>query len=189
MVNLAGHEVERLGCGMHSTCYREVAGDRRVFAVQKSAAQDKEVLVCARESAPRNQHLPEVERLEFLGGQVALGGRNVFVMPFYEVPLKREHEQAWKDYELLKLCRDDYYYDGCMLKCAEDIGVSPKVVEALHVLRKEALKITRHYTFEFAPRNLTVNEQGDLVLLDVLYDMQETAKIKRALKRNRRRKT
>lgn len=163
-----GVRVCRLAAGMHSTAYREVGGERRVFLVSRTAARDKDVIVRARRRLPRNAHLPKVE---FVG---SVDGHRVYVMPFYRAPLTKATPDAYVDYRILKACRARYYSDARVINCAEELGVTPGVIAALRELKAEGTKLSWQYTMEFCRRNLATDAKGRLVLLDVVYNMAET---------------
>jgi hypothetical protein len=63
--------------------------------------------------------------------------------------------------------------------CAEAAGVRPLVLEALRILIDTAANYGSDYVFEFSPRNLATDDAGNLVLLDVLYDRERLAQMRR----------
>jgi hypothetical protein len=178
--------LKQIGKGAFSTAYVEknppASGGARVFVLSADNVYDKELLAMAHDEAPRNPHLPAVERFGHTHD------RAVFTMPLYKSPLRKDDDPVgWRDYLVLKKCRDDAYapaYGGAYKRgrsgyeineavydCAEARGVRPSLLEALRVLIDTAANYGAEYVFEFSPRNLATYE-GRLVLLDVLYDRE-----------------
>ena len=178
--------LRQIGKGAFSVAYTEktpTPGRRsRVFVVSGDNIYDKELLAMAHDDAPKNPHLPRVERFGHTHDKA------VFVMPLYKSPLRKDDDPVgWRDYLALKKCRDAAYapaYGGpykegrsgyeineAVYECAEASGVRPSLLEALRVLIDTASNYSAEYVFEFSPRNLATDE-GRLVLLDVLYDRE-----------------
>jgi hypothetical protein len=177
--------LRKIGKGAFSVAYVEERTDTvrpRVFVFSDDGVYDKELLAMAHESAPRNPHLPAVERY----GSTAT--QSVYTMPLYKAPLRKDDDTVgWRDYLALKKCRDEAYapaYGGPrnrgktgyeinedVYACAEAKGVRPSLLEALRALIDTAANYGEAYVFEFSPRNLATHE-GRLVLLDVLYDRE-----------------
>ena len=175
--------LRKIGKGAFSVAYVEERTDNtrpRVFIFSDDGVYDKELLAMAHESAPRNPHLPAVERYGTTATQ------SVYTMPLYKAPLRKDDDPVgWRDYLVLKKCRDEAYapaYGGPrnrgktgyeinedVYACAEAKGVRPSLLEALRALIDTAGNYGEAYVFEFSPRNLATHE-GRLVLLDVLYD-------------------
>ncbi len=167
--------VKQIGKGQFSVAYLSSEPRPRVFLFTSEEVQDKEILMFAHDRLPNNPHLPAVEQYGH-----ARDGRTVWTMPLYKAPLKKaDNEQAWKQYIALKKCREALYrpkgvksgyqvnYD--VYECAVAAGVSPKLANALEHLISTAADYDEEYVFEFSPRNLATDAEGNLVLLDVLY--------------------
>lgn len=114
----------------------------------------------------------------------------------YYAPLKAANKTAWAEYKALKelLKKADttilnknggfsysirsfsysiYGYDVCqelVNLAAIDSRVSPLTVSALQTMLDAATNAGASIMMEFAPRNLGVNKNGQLVLLDVFFD-------------------
>jgi hypothetical protein len=65
-----------------------------------------------------------------------------------------------------------YDVNFATVECAKASGVRPAVVEALEVLTDTASNYGASQVFEFAPRNLATDDEGNLVFLDPLFDME-----------------
>jgi len=184
-------KVHQIGKGAFAVAYVEdnVPAGRipRVFIVVNDDVYDKELLAMAHDSEPRNPHLPAVERFGYLPD------KTVFAMPLYRAPLRKtDSPEGWRDYLMLKKCRDKIYGPGAGVRksgyeinedvyaCAEAAGVRPKVLDALRVLIDTASNYGAEYVFEFSPRNLATDEAGNLILLDVLYDREALTRLRRA---------
>jgi hypothetical protein len=167
--------VKQIGKGQFSVAYLSSEPRPRVFLFTSEAVQDKEILMFAHDRLPNNPHLPAVEAY----GDTR-DGKTVWTMPLYKAPLKKaDNETAWKQYLALKKCRANLYkprgvksgyevnYD--VYECAIAAGVSPKLANALEHLLNTAADYDEEYVFEFSPRNLATDAEGNLVLLDVLY--------------------
>ena len=154
----------------------------RVFVFSADDVYDKELLAMAHDADPANPHLPEVERFGYTQDKA------VFVMPLYRAPHKTDSPEGWRDYLMLKKCRDKVYgvrksgyeINEDVYACAEAAGVRPKVLDALRVLIDTASNYGAEYVFEFSPRNLATDEAGNLILLDVLYDREALTRLRRA---------
>ena len=57
------------------------------------------------------------------------------------------------------------------VECVKNKGISPAVAEALESVMSTAANYGSDYAFEFAPRNLATDDQGNLVLLDVVFSL------------------
>ena len=65
-----------------------------------------------------------------------------------------------------------YDVNFATVECAKASGVRPAVVEALEALMDTASNYGASQVFEFAPRNLATDDEGNLVFLDPLFDME-----------------
>jgi len=181
---LAPIKVKKLGAGSFATAYVTTeATPPVVYVVTPDDVYDKELLAMARDAEPQNPHLPRVEKVGETRDQF------IYAMPLYRTPLRKtDSPSGWKDYTLLKTCREDAYehWDPRRLvgkrgyqineetvACAEAAGVSPSTLEALHILVDTAANYSDDYVFEFSPRNLATDEAGTLVLLDPLFDREK----------------
>jgi len=143
------------------------------------------------ETHSENVHVPKIELL----GYARLDGKDVtvFRQPKYR-PYDHSNEDGKKllrvDKALRKIPFPDNFYDchplrmnhggnGFVDHCRK-AGVGETVLEALEDLEDWACNYGAQITWEFCPRNLAADEQGNLILLDVLFDPEELLKIRRA---------
>lgn len=188
--------VKKLGAGAFATAYVTVeASPPVVYVVTPDDVYDKELLAMAREAEPSNPHLPKVERVGEMRDQF------VYRMPLYRTPLKKaDSPTGWKDYTVLKKCREDayehwdarrrsgkrgYQINEQTYDCAERSGVSPSTLEAIRILIDTAANYGDEVVFEFSPRNLGTDDAGTFVLLDPMYD-REKLQTKRQEERRKR---
>lgn len=176
--------VKKLGAGAFATAY--VTVDARppvVYVLTPDDVYDKELLAMARDAMPNNPHLPKVERVGEMRDQF------VYRMPLYRTPLKKaDSPTGWKDYTVLKKCREDayehwdarrgagkrgYQINEQTYDCAERSGVSPSTLEAIRILIDTAANYGDEVVFEFAPRNLGTDDAGTFVLLDPMFDREK----------------
>jgi hypothetical protein len=206
--------VKQIGKGSFTTAYVEVdaptPGNRaqtaesraqpRVFLVASDEVVDKELLAAAHDEAPRNPHLPRVEKFGYTSDD-----QTVYVMPLYRAPLRKaDSPEGWRDFSILKKCREQawsevsksarglgamthrgYDVNEATLACAEASGVRPAVLEALRALVDTASNYGASQVFEFAARNLATDAEGNLVLLDPLFDMERLERQRREAAKKR----
>lgn len=172
-------KVKKLGAGAFATAY--VTTDMTppvVYVFTPEDVYDKELLAMARDAEPGNPHLPKVEKVGETRDQF------IYAMPLYRTPFRKtDSPSGWKDYAILKKCREDAYWGPVgkrgyrineeTVACAERAGVSPSTLEALRILVDTAANYSDDYVFEFSPRNLATDDAGTLVLLDPLYDREK----------------
>lgn len=177
-------KIKKLGAGAFATAYLTTeATPPVVYVLTPDDVYDKELLAMARDAEPGNPHLPQVEKVGETHDQF------VYAMPLYRTPFRKtDSPSGWKDYAILKTCREDAYehWDPRRLvgkrgyrineetvACAEAAGVSPSTLEALRILVDTAANYSDEYVFEFSPRNLATDDAGNLVLLDPLFDREK----------------
>jgi len=175
--------LKRIGRGTFATIYRETSGQKRVFAFLPPGVDDKKIAALAYDAMPDNPHLPAIE---YFGSTPDF---DVYVMPFYRTPLRKDAALGgWDDYKTIVGCleeSEDRYRPGKRqpakrgvdrrvnagtVRCAKKHGVSAPVAEALGELQGMSKHFSPKYIFEFSPRNLATDDDGNLVLLDVLFD-------------------
>ena len=172
--------LRQIGRGMFSTIYQRIdPGDEHgmVYAVVMRGVWDKHIAAEAHGYLPDNPHLPAVETLGAL-----VDGRSVHRMPFYRTPYrsrdaKPEDARAFK---IIQACADEVRavrgqtgFDTMnrVISCIEERGgVPPDLLEAIEVLAAIAPEHAKAYDMEFTPRNAATDYEGNLVLLDLLFD-------------------
>ena len=187
--------VRRIGKGAFATAYAD--DDDNVYVTVPEDIYDKEILADIHRDDPENPHLPAVEHL----GYTRTG--KVFAMPLYRMPLRKADTHDWQAYQILRRCWQEAQtavYNRARAKgwntihmghnvlaetveCAEQAGMSGPLLEAMEALRDGASNYGASYTFEISPRNVGSDEDGNLVLVDVLFDMEKLERMRAAKRR------
>ena len=189
--------VKRIGKGTFSSVYA-LSGDTTdkqarefVYVETPETIYDKEIIaeVYRQQDGPRNPHLPQIEFL----GHTANG--RLYRMRRYKMPLRKAATKNWEDYQSLRKCWEEaleevrrkrgygrqFMYSGheilqATVDCAKKRKVKKRLRDALEALKDWSAMYGSAYTFEISPRNVGTDRKGNLVLVDVLFDMEEVAK-------------
>ncbi len=139
-----------------------------------------------------NPHIPNIREVGY-----SKSGK-LYIMKKYKMPLRKSDSEDWNDYLSIRKCwleaqdivRDKYNKRGVRIQyyhlgheifdetvdCAIKNNVKASIVEALEMLKDEASMYGSEYGFEISPRNVGTDEYGNLVLVDVLFNMKEMHK-------------
>jgi hypothetical protein len=183
--------LKEIGAGTFAVIYQEQGGTGRVFAAVDTGIDDKDVVVAAKQDLPHNPHLPDIRYYGQTKRSFARGAKKVYVMPYYRSIAQSADPDVLRAHAELEHCWDavskagtsvrgwrggelalpgDAFNEG-VVECARSRDVLPAVVEALQSLAAEAAKRDpEDYVFEFPEDNLALDEQGRLVLLDVVFN-------------------
>lgn len=175
----------KIGKGMFATVYREVGGAGRVFSVVAEGVFDKEIAADAHGEDPRNPHLPRIVRFG-----MTTDDRIIYEMPFYRAPFRAADASpaSRRAFTILRKCiasapgpglhERGYDVASRKLECivAASASLPPKLVEAVQALHDTSTNYDDQYDFEFVPRNVATDEHGNLVLLDVLYNLDKVVR-------------
>lgn len=184
--------LEKIDKGMFATVYRETMGKQRVFSIVDEGIHDKEIAAMVHEGDPRNPHLPRVERFGMLTDD-----RSIFTMPFYTAPYRvaNANPASRAAFTALRKCIGSIYPEidartgrlaergyeiaARKLACIEEAGakIPPKLVDAVRELHEMSANYDDQYDFEFSPRNVATDDQGNLVLLDVLFNRDNVRRV------------
>lgn len=189
-------KVERIGKGAFCTAYRLCESQQtsreaaeRVYLVVKDEDASKEIL-----SGCESPHIPQLERVGSIGDAYLWQTR-------YYSPLTASSREAWKTFKMLAACNEDarrkfYAVRGnhwgaeanrATVELAKAEGIETPLLEALHLLTEQAAQYGESYTFEFARRNLAVDREGRLILLDPLFDLEAISRRNDAARKRRER--
>ena len=182
--------IQQIGKGAFSTIHRDLSDPSRVFAFVSEGAYEKEILADAHRSLPKNPHIPAVERFGTL-----TDGRMVYAMPFYVAPYRKDNAKASDHaaFNKIRACvsktyasfkQRPYQTTERMVECVEKAGVPDAILEAVQELRDASANYGDSFGMEFSPRNVATDADGNLVLLDLLYDKDLLLR-KRQAKRSR----
>ena len=162
-------EATYIGSGRHAKAYR-VKDDVFLF-----------VRDCLMKEAIAGIEHPHVPVLKHVENKNEVG---IWMMPFYE-PLTAKNRAAWSQYRELKRCASEavprvinsnpkmHHADlGYMMArhVCENADVNATLRSALDEMIEKAKDYGEGISFEFDKRNLGIDEEGRLVLRDVLYD-------------------
>ena len=124
------------------------------------------------------------------------------------MPLRKGDTEDWSDYLSIKKCWieaqelaynknigrgkykvEDYNLGAEILNetvnCAIKNNIKQSLIEALESLRDSASAYGAEYGFEISPRNVGSDEYGNLVLVDVIFDMKAMHNIHHGKQRGR----
>jgi len=198
--------MKRIGKGMFARAYRDRSDPSKVWLFVDDRAHEKEILWMLRDEAEDNPHLPKIERMGFTEDET------VYRMPFYHKLTKARAPEAWREYMEIKRCLDEQVSHGrnlfqgyertyAAVQCLKDgptpswpsslvtARVSELTLEALESLRDTAADYGSNYWMEISPRNLAVDDDGNLVLLDILFDAKLVRNIRQQEAKKARRKS
>lgn len=187
-----------LGAGSFATAY-EVDNHSVVVAEVhdvggKPLDVSKTILAEILSEHPDAVHLPHVV---YLG---TTGVSELFGMPKYTVPIDaKKSPTAWRQAITLRNCSDraqsdidhkfvthGYVARAKTVACAKRSRVLPATLTRdLEALSNYADKFGKSTLFEFPPQNLGTDEHGNLILLDVLFDikvLRTVRKLEKAMK-------
>jgi hypothetical protein len=172
-------EVERIGRGRYCTAYRDLSGDRRrVYLRVKPEDNSKHIL----SDCPQNPYLPELEQIG------SIGDDDLWRTWFYN-RLTARAKHAWAEYRILQKAQEEvrgirfqdrpgyalgaWGYDAMAAIIERVQPQSERLAEVLQTICDSAANYGSSYTFEFAPRNLATDDNGYLILLDPVFDLEE----------------
>jgi len=184
-------KVRKLGKGMFTVAYvtTELPTPRVFLEVNddRGGDQSKAALSDIYDGDDTNVHIPKVQRVGYTAN------KTVYEMPLYNAPLRKDNSpKAWEQYKVLKKCWDQgrqqlrerlgFYeannpYNGykimdSVVECAERNPEMPEsLLDALREIKGTIANYGSEYSFEFSPRNLATDDDGNLILLDTTYSL------------------
>lgn len=177
-----------LGKGMFCTAYRRV-DNGRVIVFSIDGEHSKELLsMCG-----KMPHIPDVSRIDG-----SADDQYAYEMPYYE-PLTTKSKVAWKQYKALEVARQEAYKKYVTLSrplylCGYDLNYHVTQIADIPDDLRDAIKeiadwgcnYGEEYVFEFAKRNMCVDEDDRLVLLDPIFNSKLVHQIMEAKRRKAR---
>jgi len=178
---------EYLGKGHFSTCWKSTntIGERVVFTLTNSEDYGKEILARTINASDldKRKHLPVVKR------EGDLNDKTVYKMPLYS-KLTAKHKMAWAQAKMLRTlfdqvrreflnnCNHEYehlYRYRSIEICQEFVNqlVPGQLADALQALLDTMCDYGSSMLFEFPTRNLCVDSEGRLILLDIIFDTEK----------------
>ncbi len=173
-ITVNGKELEAifLGKGQFSKAYR--VGDF-VYTFTKNDYSKEAVSMWAIE----NEHTPTIERIQIIDDNT-----HIYRMPYYEPLNAKDHPTAWAIRKELQNVKTQYFWDfarqhnnywGFDLsnKVIECANVSDTIKECLQSMIDAFMNYDVNPCFEFPKRNLAVDDKGNIIFLDVLFDINQ----------------
>ena len=182
----------KIGKGAFSTAYR-VDGTDQVFILTKLDS-DSNKYIKEIYTHIKKKHVPYMRTIGIEVYMPRVGYVNVYESRYY-APLTAKNKQAWSDYKVLNRAWDQVYYDNVNLVMnsrgdeyidrhvvvAEFIerltinqSVSQDIIDALDSIYTWATAFSTGFLFEFPKHNLRVDQDGNLILLDIVFFMTPT---------------
>jgi len=185
-------KLEKRGEGTFSKVYSVPGDESRVVIFTPHGVWDKEATADAYfDSEGTNPHVPACVKL----GE--LEEWNAYAMPRYTMPLRAKFSHAWDQYRQLEECArrarnlifdkygwqrqppDAHGYERSweILQCARgesdyETYLPDTLVEALDLMIGAATNYGSQMGIEFSPRNLGTDAKGNLVLVDLIFDVE-----------------
>lgn len=179
-------EVRRLGKGRYTEAWK--APDNVVYLKVKDGEYSKEILANLTASKQNNTfHIPQCVHVS----NEDVGFR-WYKMPLY-FPLTASNKRAWSDFKALSKMREEagqiqmremsknfmaFDINNEFNDLVQASDLSPSIKEAVDLLVNEAVNYGE-YLIEITKKNCAVDDCGNLILLDPLFDWDE---VKRANK-------
>ncbi len=176
-LQINGHTMTRIGTGEFARVYRSVENPDIVYILTDEDDSIKEIY-----SHVESVHVPYMHMRD----QVFYRGKwyNVFESRYYN-KLTKEHTKAWEIAKILRATwnrildenryrlsnKDNWYmlaYDF-IDALREDDRIPESIIEALDNLYTWCTAYGSNFLFEFPTRNLKINDNGDLILLDIVF--------------------
>jgi hypothetical protein len=163
---------EFIGAGSFCKCYR--VGNRvySFLKIENNTDLSKEAISLFASGA----NVPQIEREGYNEDDTRL----IFSMPFYS-PLNRQNLQAWNQFQIMRktwkgnrrgLDEIGYNYNVRLIELFQAAGIPESITESLTSINDACSNYGQEYTFEFALRNTKINQNGDIIFLDVIYNSQ-----------------
>jgi len=176
--------VEQIGKGRFSEAWKN-GSYVYVITRERSWGTDHSKRILA-ELETENPHIPKVELI----GELDSDRSDVFRMPLYK-PLTAKAKEAWKQFKELAKLREQACNNAFRLgwnqkfnpynavQMCEDFACLVEESKAFPEELKEAVRMLADacqerstWVMEIAKRNLCVDEQGRLILLDCMFDLE-----------------
>lgn len=178
-MRINNQEVVKIGQGQFTSAYRVPDSDV-VYLLSKVNNTTNDYV---KEIYTHIQH-PHIPVMETLYREVyfsRMGYRNIYKTRYYN-PLTAQSTTAWAHYKTLKNTwerirtskykkPDNWYqYMGDFIDTLRDEQSVPNsIIDALDLLYSWVTAYGSNFLLEFSPRNLKVDDHGNLILLDIIF--------------------
>ena len=164
-------EAAYLGRGSFVTCYEHEGIVYSFIKENNNREFDYSKEGIAEWADNNNIHVPDFNYMGTFDD-----GTKLYTSPLYG-DLKASHKIAWSQYKQLKNAWESipftlergYYKNNRIIDSLRDI-VSGELIEALETINDSCSNYGDYYLFEFPKRNLKVDSDGNLILLDVIFN-------------------
>lgn len=170
VINSEKIAAEFLGAGSFSTAYK-YNEDVYIYTKVGNNNTDYSKMAIAEWADLDNQHMPQIEKIDSNDDNYYL-----YRMPFY-YPLTAKSCKAWNEYKKLKSAwynssdnRFGYIRNQNIINECYNQNVDSSIIDALESINNACTNYDDCYFFEFSPRNLAIDESGNLILLDVIFN-------------------
>ena len=180
--------VRYLGKGHFATAY--LSEDKWVYLVVKHDARDqaKDLLVdfmrdcedSSRRGEDWSKHIPYTEAVGFINRRGQTEDDFVYRMPYYKT-ISAKDKEAWKQLDIINKCATSTYYSqkshedkrARFIELIQNESKLPdSLKEALTQFEEHLQNYEEGWMFEFPKRNIGVDEEGNLVLRDVIFNQK-----------------
>lgn len=163
-----------LGKGTFAQAYQ---ADKDVYVLVKDCFMKESIALFA----DKIPHVPDIEHLGNLDS-----GVQVYKMPFYE-KLRKTHAEAWSHYRAIMVVRDEMNRErprGLQEDLRDTVErLKGRVPDALVRALETIIEASLNYgetMLDLGPRNLAVDSDGRLILLDILFQPEVLKQKQRA---------
>jgi len=166
-------QAQFLGAGAFAKCY--LAQDGFVYSIVKNGQKESDYSKQAvgEWADSDNLHIPEIE---FLGEDD--NNCLIYKAVYYQNKLTAAHSSAWAEYKTLKrIWMDNINFDRLgfvqnnkIIDLARAAGVKESICDALQSISDSCRNYGDFYFLEFRTCNLKVNDAGELILLDAIFN-------------------
>lgn len=184
-------EVERIGAGRFTTAYRQTADPTVVYLVVNDEDGDYSKDIIANCDGP---YFPALEKMG------TYRDATVWKTRYYQ-RLRASYHIAWSEFRAAADCRERVYTEvmrrsdtrkmpfyrlghevmaQTVDKLRDEYPNYHGLADALGQLTDESANYGSSYVFEFAARNLAVDNTGHLILLDPIFDLESMEKMRQA---------
>lgn len=160
-----------LGAGMFSKCF-ESNGIVYSFVKNGSSESDYSKQAIALYADDTNPHIPQLT----VNGDYNDG--IIYTSPLYN-PLTSKNKKAWSQYKTIKQAFDsvgfstldsDYDYNCKILNALKHYNADESIIEAFASIMDSCSNYGDSYRFESPKRNMATDNDGNLILLDVIFN-------------------
>lgn len=188
--------VELIGKGRFSEAWRNCTNVYVITRSRNWGTDYAKEMLSRLDDEDRGKHIPKVEYLDDIDGR----DDRVYKMPLYQ-PLTAKCGVAWAQFKVLQTSVKQAFNEAQRrlawnekfnlhnavdindrtIELCKERGLDTGLVECLQLLRDNITNYGSTWLFEFRKANLYVDTDGNLILLDVLFDMEVMKQARKAV--------